>query len=52
MKTLVAILHDLRDGLLRAVTALERDDDMAALHELEQAAERVRATIDEIRRAA
>lgn len=51
MRRLVEILHALRDDLLRAAAALERDDELGALHELEAATEKVRSTIDEIRAA-
>lgn len=51
MSWLVEILHTLRDDLLRATSALERGDEISCLRELEQAAEKIRSAVEEIRAA-
>lgn len=45
----MALLHALRDDVLRAIAALEHDDEIGALKELERATARAKQGLVDIR---
>lgn len=49
MSALSRLLHELRDGLLVAISALERGDEVGAFEELERIASRTREGLEELR---
>lgn len=49
MSALSQLLHELRDGLLVAIAALERGDELGAFEELERIAGRIRVGLEELR---
>lgn len=51
MTDVASILHRIRDGLLVAASALERDDEIGAAEELERTITEAREGIDEMRAA-
>jgi hypothetical protein len=51
MSELSALLHFLRDGLLLAIGALDRDDELAAAEQLEETLNEGRRRLEELRAA-
>ncbi len=49
MSEVSELIHRIRDGLLVAATAIERDDELAAAEVLERTISEARDRIDELR---